>query len=240
MPLQPSSASTFRPVVDSRAHELVVDQIAFGIRAGVYKVGEKLPPIGELSRQFGVSKPTVGEAVRILAVHGVVVSKRGVSGGVTVASDEISTALLGLVPERRQTDVRELVEGRRAVEMEIARLAARRADDDDFAAMRESIERLEQHLRGPRRLRLHYDHLFHYALGRAARSDLLAYYQHQILKQLVVLLGDSFLEQEDTGLVLEHHRRTLRALTGRRLRTVERAMDEHLAVLERAALPGVG
>src|SRR3954452_19969847 len=212
MRLQQSSASAFRPVVDSRAHELVVDQIKFGIRAGVHKVGEKLPPIGELARQFGVSKPTVGEAVRVLALHGVVVSKRGVSGGVTVASDDISAALLGLVPERRRTDVRELLEGRRAVELEIARLAARRAEDEDFAAMRESIERLEEHLHGPRRLRLHYDHLFHYALGRAARSDLLAYYQHQILKQLVVLLSDYFLEQEDPLLVLDLHRRTLKAL----------------------------
>src|SRR3954470_25048016 len=170
MPLQRSPASPqegyeeriFRPVVDSRAHELVIDQITFGIRAGVHKVGEKLPPIGELARQFGVSKPTIGEAVRILALHGVVVSKRGVTGGVTVASDDIPTALLGLVPERRQTDLRELLEARRAVEMEIALLAARRADDADLAAMRESIERLEAHLGGPGRLRLHYDHLFHY------------------------------------------------------------------------------
>jgi GntR family transcriptional repressor for pyruvate dehydrogenase complex len=244
MPLQRSSASPedayeeriFRPVVDSRAHELVIDQITFGIRAGVHKVGEKLPPIGELARQFGVSKPTVGEAVRILALHGVVVSKRGVTGGVTVASDDIPTALLGLVPERRQTDLRELLEARRAVEMEIAQLAGRRADEADVAAMRDSIERLEENLRGPGRLRLHYDHLFHYAMGRAARSDLLAYYQHQILKQLVVLLSDYFLEHEDPLLVLDLHRRTLKALVGGRPKVVERVMDEHLAVLEGAAV----
>src|SRR3954462_8812689 len=147
MPLPPSSASSgevfeeriFRPVVDSRAHELVIAQITFGIRAGVQKAGEKLPPIGELARQFRVSKPTIGEAVRILALHGVVVSKRGVAGGVTVISDDIPTALLGLGPERRETDIRDLLEARRAVEIEIAHLAARRATDGDFVSMHDAV-----------------------------------------------------------------------------------------------------
>ena len=76
-------------------------------------------------------------------------SKRGVMGGVTVIKDDIPTSLLGLVPERRQTDVREILEARRAVEMELARLACRRADDDDFAR----DERVHLQARGARRRR---------------------------------------------------------------------------------------
>ena len=224
----------FRPVVDSRAHEHVIDQITFGIRAGFYRVGEKLPPIGALAAQFGVSKPTVGEAVRLLADHGVVASKRGVTGGVTVVSDDIPTALLGVVPSRRQIDLRELLEARRAVEIEVARLAGRRADDADFASMQDAIDRLEANLDNDTRVRLHFDHLFHYAMGRAARSDLLAYYQHQILKQLVLLLPDYFLDREDPAPVLEIHRRTLSALVSRKRARIERVMDEHMAVTERA------
>lgn len=228
-----SAPGIFRPVVDSRAHEHVIDQVTFGVRSGVHKVGEKLPPIGELAKQLGVSKPTIGEAVRLLALHGVVSSKRGVSGGVTVISDDIPTALLGLVPERRRTDMRELLEARRAVEMEIARLAGRRADDSDLESMQTSIDLLEEHV-DDRRLRLHYDHLFHYAMGRAARSDLLAYYQHQILKQLLVLWPEYFFEQEDAALVIDLHRRTLAALRRRRPPAIDRVMDEHLSVIERA------
>lgn len=224
----------FRPVIDSRAHEHVVDQIAFEIRSGAHKVGEKLPSIGELARQFGVSKPTIGEAVRILAKHGIVLSKRGVRGGVTVISDDIPTALLGLVPERRQTDIREILEARRAVEMEIARLANRRATADDIASMQESIERLEQHADDDQRLRLHYDHLFHYAMGRAAGSDLLAYYQHQILKQLVVLWPEYFFELEDPATVIDLHRRTLAAVGRKNETALNRVMDEHLSVIEQA------
>jgi GntR family transcriptional repressor for pyruvate dehydrogenase complex len=224
----------FRPVVDSRAHEHVIDQITFGIRAGFFKVGQRLPPIGELATQFGVSRPTVGEAVRLLAANGVVESKRGVTGGVTVVSDDVPTALLGLVPERRQTDLRELLEARRAVEMEIALLAGRRADAADLTSMEESIERLVQSADGEPRVRLHFDHLFHYAMGRAARSDLLAYYQHQILNQLVFLLPDYFAGEEDPHVVVAIHRRTLEALVAGEEETIARVMDEHLAVTERA------
>ncbi|MFN8221640.1 MAG: FCD domain-containing protein [Gaiellales bacterium] len=224
----------FHPVVDLRAHELVIDQIAFGIRSGAYRVGERLPPITELARQLGVSKPTVGEAVRILAQHGVVSSKRGVTGGVTVRNDDIPMTLLGLVPERRMTDLREVLEARRAVEMEIAKLAGDRATDDDYAGLQESIDLLAGH-QGEVRLRLHYDHLFHYAMGRSARSDLLAHYQHQTLKQMVVLWPGYFLEKEDPELVIALHTRTLKALKSRKETTIVRVMDEHLAVVESAA-----
>jgi DNA-binding FadR family transcriptional regulator len=203
-------------------------------------VGEKLPLIGELARQFGVSKPTIGEAVRILALHGVVVSKRGVTGGVTVVSDDVPTALLGLVPERRQTDLRELLEARRPVEMKIADLARQSATPADIAAMTDAVQRLEQHAAGDGRIRLHFDHVFHYAMGRAAQSDLLAYYQHQILKQLVVLLPEYFLEEEDSRIMIGLHRRTLNALVGGKQATVARVMDEHLAATELATSERLG
>lgn len=224
----------FRPVVDSRAHEHVVDQIAFGIRSGAYRVGERLPSVAGLADQFRVSKPTIGEAIRLLADNGIVEVKRGVTGGVTVIKDDIPMSLLGLVPQRRQTDIREILEARRAVEMEIARLAGRRATDDDFSRLRESIERLEQHSGDDQGLRLHFDHLFHYAMGRAARSDLLAHYQHQILKQLVIVWPAYFYELEDPVKVIDLHRRTLAALVQRDEGGIDRVMDEHLAVIEKA------
>jgi GntR family transcriptional repressor for pyruvate dehydrogenase complex len=157
-----------------------------------------------------------------------------VTGGVTVVSDDIPMVLLDLAPERRHTDARELLEARRAVEMEIARLASRRASDQDFESMRASIERLRNHLSSDRRVQLHYDHLFHYVMGRAARSDLLAYYQHQILKRLMVILHDYFFGEEDPYQVVEMHERTLEALMGGEETVIDSVMDEHMAIIEQA------
>jgi DNA-binding FadR family transcriptional regulator len=235
-PLKDRGQWTFQPIADARAHERVVDQITFAIRSGAYAVGERLPSIEQMARAMDVSKPTVGEAIRVLANCGVVQSRRGVNGGVTVIDDNIPITLLKLANGRNEANLRELLEARRPVEMEIARLSARRADEADIASMEDSIAKLAAHVGGDGELRLHFDHFFHYAMGRAARSELLAYYQHQILEGITVLLHDYFTTHEDSNVVVDLHRRTLDVIAGGHLGEVDRVMDEHLAYLERAVL----
>jgi GntR family transcriptional regulator, transcriptional repressor for pyruvate dehydrogenase complex len=227
---------TFQPIADPRVHERVVDQITFAIRSGAFGVGERLPSVERMARDMNVSKPTVGEAIRVLAGRGVVESRRGVNGGVTVTDDNIPITLLKLTDAPNDTSLRELIEARRPVEMEIARRASQRADAVDIESMEDSIAKLVAHVGGDGELRLHFDHFFHYAMGRAADSELLAYYQHQILQGITVLMHDYFIKQEDPDVVVDLHRRTLDAIKGGDLGQVDEVMDEHLAYLERAVL----
>jgi GntR family transcriptional regulator, transcriptional repressor for pyruvate dehydrogenase complex len=224
---------TFQPITDPRVHQRVVDQITFAIRSGAYGVGERLPSVEQMARDMAVSKPTVGEAIRVLAGRGVVESRRGVNGGVTVVDDNIPITLLQLADGHSEPSLSELLEARRPVEMQIARLAAERADSTDIEAMEDSIAKLVAHVGGDGESRLHFDHFFHYAMGRAARSELLAYYQHQILQGITVLLHDFFVTQENPETVVDLHRRTLEAIKGGSREEVDRVMDEHLAYLER-------
>jgi GntR family transcriptional repressor for pyruvate dehydrogenase complex len=224
----------FRPMHDPRMHERVVDQITFAVRSGAYRVGDRLPSVEQMAHDMQVSKPTVGEAIRVLSEFGVVKSRRGVHGGVTVVSDNIPTTLLLLTKDPGKSSLRELLEARRPVEMEIARLAAERALPADLEAMQDSIDRLVGEPAASWTVRLHHDHFFHYAMGRAARSDLLAYYQHQILEGITVLFQDYFAHVEDPAVVAELHRRTLDAIRDGTTAGVDRIMDEHLAYLERA------
>ena len=225
----------FQPMHDPRMHERVVDQITFAIRSGAYRVGDRLPSVEQMAHDMQVSKPTVGEAIRVLSEFGVVKSRRGVHGGVTVVSDNIPTTLLLLTKGQAKSPLRELLEARRPVEMEIARLAAARGTPADLDAMQDSIDRLvSQPADEDWTVRLHFDHFFHYAMGRAARSDLLAYYQHQILEGITVVVQDYFAHVEDPGVVAELHRRTLEAIRGGATADIDQIMDEHLAYLERA------
>jgi GntR family transcriptional repressor for pyruvate dehydrogenase complex len=227
-------ASPFRPMHDPRMHERVVDQVTFAIRSGVYRVGDRLPSVEQMATAMQVSKPTVGEAIRVLSDFGVVQSRRGVHGGVTVVSDNIPTTLLRLAKSSAESSLRELLEARRPVEMEIARLAAERAVPDDLDSMQDSIDRLvNESADSDWTVRLHFDHFFHYAMGRAARSDLLAYYQHQILEGITTLVEDYFAHFEDPSVVADLHSRTLDAIRDGTLADVDRVMDQHLAYLER-------
>lgn len=224
---------SFYPISGPRAYEEVVDQITFAIRAGAFKPGDRLPLVEELAQTMQVSKPTIGEAIKVLSRAGVLVAQRGASGGLTVVSDNIPEALImRRASGWREATLKELVEARRPIEMQIVMLAAERATEEDHAALRYAIEKLKEqgHLGGMRRM--YYENLFHYNLGRAARSGLLAFYQHQILEQLALLLRDFFTRTVDISVTVHLHQRTLDALIRGDRKALERITDEHLGVLE--------
>src|SRR2546421_183813 len=54
------------PVTSRSAAAQVADQIAFAIREERLTVGDRLPPERELARRFGVSRPTMREALTAL------------------------------------------------------------------------------------------------------------------------------------------------------------------------------
>lgn len=210
----------------ARVHEEVVDQIVYAIRSGLLQVGDRLPTIEELAEATGVSKPVVGEAVRVLRETGVVESKRGVQGGVTVITDEIPTDLL---PVRgwRKADLTELVEARRPIETMLSLLAGERATEEDLAEMRMTIEQLEDAARRPDSSFMRFDHRFHYQVARAARSEMLAFYQHRILSAIALALQEYGLFHEDRDLVISTHRQMLSAIEARDPDLIREAAEHH-------------
>jgi GntR family transcriptional regulator, transcriptional repressor for pyruvate dehydrogenase complex len=209
-----------------RAHEEVVGQIVFAIRSGLLRTGDRLPTIEVLAESTGVSKPVIGEAVRLLREQGVVESKRGVQGGVTVITDDVPVALLPAHGWRR-AHLTELVEARRPIETMLCLLAGERATDEDLAEMRESIESLEVAAERPDASFLRFDHRFHYQIGRAARSEMLAFYQHHILSSIAVVLHEYSLYHEDRELVVSTHREMLSAIEARDPDWIREAADHH-------------
>lgn len=227
----PGFADVFRPVQGHRTQYEVIDQITFAIRAGVYGPGDRLPSLDELSARLGVSRSVVIEAVRSLTMAGVITTQRGNGGGLTVLTSNIPVALLGLSTNKFEK-LPDLLEARRAVELQLALLCAERATADDFDAMELSVRRLEESRGADAPERRHWDHLFHYQMARAARSEVLAYMQHQILERITVVAERYFIEDEDPQAVEALHRETLDSLRTKNPRLIEKAIDRHLAPLE--------
>jgi GntR family transcriptional regulator, transcriptional repressor for pyruvate dehydrogenase complex len=209
-----------------RAHEEVVCQIVYAVRSGLLRAGDRLPTIEALARSTGVSKPVVGEAVRVLRASGLVETKRGVQGGVTVVEEEVPSDLLR-IGGWREAALTELVEARRPIETELALLAGERATDDDLAAMHEAIDALEVAAKRPDGYFLRFDHLFHYRIGLAARSEMLAYYQHRILAAITVALREYELYHDDRDLVVSTHRDILVAIEAREPARIRAATEHH-------------
>lgn len=234
-----ASTGPFTRISGPRAYEEVVDQLTFAVRAGVFQPGDRLPSISELAQALGVSKPTIGDAIRVLSEAGVLGVQRGATGGVTVLTSNVPITLMRLARGGYDAALDELLEARRPVEMEIALLAGKRATNEDLARMSAAVEALAAARNDrDRDLWMHYDFMLHYAMGRAARSEMLAYYQHQLLERLAVTLYDYFRNREDPDAVLVAHRATYEAIASRSARRIRSAMDKHLTILERAVADG--
>ncbi|MEV0152861.1 FCD domain-containing protein [Micromonospora sp. NPDC050686] len=126
-----------RPVdsatVPPRGHRVrqTIEQLRSRILGGEWQVGERIPTEPQLVAALGVGRNTVREAVRALVHAGVLECRQG-SGTYVVSTDELAP-----VVARRLTDDRmaEVVEVRRAFEVEAARLAALRRTPADLAAL---------------------------------------------------------------------------------------------------------
>jgi GntR family transcriptional regulator, transcriptional repressor for pyruvate dehydrogenase complex len=223
----------FHPITNPRAHEEVVEQITFAILSGAFGAGERLPNVEALARTMGVSKPVIGEALKVLTKAGVVRAQRGVHGGLSVEKVDVPDSITNLTGPLRHFEVREIIEARRPIELQLALLAGQRATEEDFAAMQVTIDRLREHRHSDLANRIRFDHLFHYTIGRTARSSALALYQHQILENLYVRMRSYFADIEDVDSVIILHEKTLAAIRTRKPEAITEAIDVHLIPLER-------
>lgn len=64
-----------------KAAELVASSIRTQIVRGTIRDGENLPPESDLMSQFGVSRPTLREALRVLESENLISVRRGAKGG---------------------------------------------------------------------------------------------------------------------------------------------------------------
>lgn len=108
-----------------------VEALGSRIASGEWPVGTRIPPEPSLVELLGVGRNTVREAVQSL-VHGGLLERRQGSGTYVVSSSELAVSIGREIAAARQRDV---VEVRRALEVEAARLAARRRTATDAASL---------------------------------------------------------------------------------------------------------
>ncbi len=141
---------TAPPGPDPRPQDLsarIAQAIRDAIVAGRMMVDQRLPSEAELAEQFGVSRPTVREALKRLAAQSLIRTQRGAFGGAFVNrlsfeeahSQQITTATLLLSMNAVSFDT--ACEARFALERACAPLAAARRTPATLATMADEIAR---------------------------------------------------------------------------------------------------
>lgn len=206
-------SQTFTPVTSgARLSDQVAEQLAAEIRRGGLAPGDKLPTEARLVAQFGVSRTVVREAVSRLKSLGLVDSRQG--SGVFV---QASAAFAPLNFETRhaasQEAVVQMVEVRRALEAEVAALAAQRRSATDMRRIHAAVKALDAAVqRGGDGVAE--DVQFHRAIADAARNPFLL----QTLEYL--------------GQFLHGATQVTRANEARRLDFAQQVQQEHAAIVQ--------
>ncbi len=123
-----------------RIAEAIADRLESMILEGVLRPGERLLAERELAERFGVSRPSLREALEILAGRGLLITEKS---GTRVAQflSPLIKPLAALMQDKPRVTA-DYFEFRRIQEAYAARFAAQRATDLDREAIRQCVERM--------------------------------------------------------------------------------------------------
>jgi GntR family transcriptional repressor for pyruvate dehydrogenase complex len=221
----------------------LVDKIASDLQEqiiqGKLKPGARLPSERSLCSVFGVGRTTVREALKSLAVRGIVIR----AGRAVVVADTEFLAPPGadLAGLAAQTSIRQLFEVRKLMEVRVAGWAALRAVTEDTDAMRAAIEadRSRDTAAGnPSRM-------FHDALARAAHNPALVqvYESGRALFFRLPFFWQLFGDEEVKAvrawrheLARRWHEQIFNAIVEHDAAEAEGAMFQHLDIMEKDLL----
>jgi len=164
--------------------DTAVDELRERITTQEWPVGARIPPEPALAELLGVGRNTVREAVQSL-VHAGLLERRQGSGTYVLSRSELAVTMGRQIADARQRDV---VEVRRALEVEAARLAALRRTPDEATALRERRdERAAAYLAGDLDAMVATDLALHRAIVRAGANPVLT----ELYENLLAAIGEN-------------------------------------------------
>lgn len=200
-------------------------QLRRSVEEGTFKRFERLPASRELAESLGVARNTLRDALYQLEKEGLLETKPGSGTYVTAPEREsVPSAVEEATPL-------ELIDARFALEPHICRLCVLHGRREDFERMDMLCSRMEASVTDPVAF-AEADTIFHRALARATRNNLLIWLIGQIntvrsldewtrMRQLT-------LEENIIGHYNLQHREVLNALRSREPERAAVKMKEHL------------
>jgi len=215
-----------------KLYQQLARSIADGIKGGVYPRGRRLPSERDLAEKFGVSRPTVREAMIALEIQGFVESRHGSGVYVTHRAPSLDGgADLDIGPF-------ELTEARRAVEGEACALAATSITDAEIAALEATLHDLANETTAPATSGVdpssaeRADRRFHVLIAQATRNSALVSVVEMLwdLRYRSPLCREMLARARASGdrPRLDEHREIFQALSARDPQAARAAMREHL------------
>jgi DNA-binding FadR family transcriptional regulator len=206
-----------------KLYRKIVQAIVADITAGRYSIGERLPAERDLTERFGVSRPTIREAMIALEMQGLVEARKG--SGVFVLATSSSSG-----DEELDIGAFEITEARRLIEGEVAAVAATDIGEDQLVELRTLLAAMAQDDDAAAE---DADRRFHIAIAEATGNAMLISavtyawdmrFRSPLARQVLAKAGSLGTKER-----MEEHGRILRALEARNPIEARLAMRDHLS-----------
>ena len=214
-------------VSEKRLYLQVAEKIVLLIGQGEYPVGARLPAERKLAETFGVSRPTIREAMIALEVSGNVEIRPG--SGIYVIGKEASPVL---DVDESLPGPFEILEARLHFEPEAVALASQRISHQEISELRQ-LQQEMQKLEGEDLTSAHeLDFRFHEIIAIATRNASI----HQTISWLWALRRESpmsatldrLIRTRGATPILDDHLKIIEAMQSRNATTAKRAMQQHI------------
>ncbi|MBI4966255.1 MAG: FadR family transcriptional regulator [Desulfomonile tiedjei] len=128
-----------------KVSERIVEQIRDAVLSGRLKPGDRVASEKELVVQFGVSKATMREALRVLEAMGLVEIRKGIQGGVFIAEVDMTTTIHSIMNflHFKAVSIHDITMLRFVLEPQVAHMAAARVTAEDIPRLKQMIEQGE-------------------------------------------------------------------------------------------------
>ena len=235
VPTSRLSDERFTPPKGDASEQIAIQIRRYLVRNGL-RPGDRLGTEQELAREFGVSRPTLREALRLLASSQLIRASRGPGGGIFVAStpsEAMSRSLSDAVATMLDTQtvsLGDLIDARVHLEVPLAGLAAKNSSVETVLKLDASIADAEG--KDPRSDAFHRPcTCFHRTIAKAADNELLSAFAGWTLDVLDPRIVEAIGDTIDADKILEQHREIVRAIRRGQPAAAERAMERHLQYL---------
>lgn len=186
--------------IKEKLGEKITRQIRQDISDGRFKAGDKIPAEPELMKQYGVGRSTIREAVRTLAVAGVLKVQQGAGTYVNthVKPESIDERL-------RRANFDEINAVRVLLENEMVALAAQRRSESQIVEIERClVNRKQAILSEQRQACIEADIAFHLVIAQTSGNTVLA----DLYQSFTITIRDFFSRREAQGIshfAMSHH-----------------------------------
>ncbi len=178
------------------------------IKSGELKPGDKLASVQQLAENFQVGRSAVREALSALRAMGLVEMHQGEGTYIREFESNMLTLPAYTAMLMKKTDVKNLLEVRRILEVGAVSAAAERRTEEQLAEIEAALEQMKQ--ASDEELGEEADFQFHMAIAKASQNDLLISLMNNVSEMMVTTMRETrriWLYSTETALgrlTLEH------------------------------------